>query len=153
MRFSAITTPHKLPWFAPLRALQILLTPTEFYKPWRIYLTPGLIPARMIHVLWLVIVQRTVRSLLLPSLIPAVPGDDSTSTSSTSSTGSADKWWSNPLANVNTFALITYILFVVLSSIFVLTPLEVMTTRLTIQVRPPPPFFTRKTYLFIFITA
>src|SRR5258706_4388685 len=124
VRLSAITTPHKLPWFAPLRSLQTLLTPTEFYKPWKIYLAPGLIPARMIHVLWLVIVQRTVRSLLLPGLDPlhgSGSGDDKPG---------SEKWY-NPLSNVNTFALIAYIIFVVLSAIFILTPLDVMTTRLT----------------------
>ena len=136
-RPSAITTPHKLPWFAPLRSLQILLTPTEFYKPWKIYLTPGLIPARLIHVLWLVIVQRTVRALLLPSLL--VPADGSSSTNGGGDSTDGDAWY-NPLANVNTFALIAYLLFVVLSSMFVLTPLEVMTTRLTIQVRTPLDF-------------
>ena len=46
--------------------------------------------------------------------------------------------WNNPLSNIDTLALIAYIIFVVLSSIFILTPLEVMTTRLTIQVRYPP---------------
>ena len=131
LRRSAITTPHKLPWFAPLRALQILLTPTEFYKPWKIYLAPGLIPARMIHVLWLVVVQRSVRSLLIPGLIPT---DGSDGSGGSGDKPDADKWY-NPFAHVSTFALIAYLLFVVLSSIFVLTPLEVMTTRLTIQVR------------------
>jgi len=133
VRLSAITTPHKLPWFAPLRSLQILLTPTEFSKPWKIYLAPGLIPARMIHVLWLVVIQRTVRSLLLPSLVPAgnIGGGKT-----------GDERVYNPFANVNIFALFAYIIFVVLSCIFVVTPLEVMTTRLTIQVRTlrPPRF-------------
>ena len=128
VRLSAITTPHKLPWFAPLRALQILLTPTEFHKPWKIYFAPGLIPARMLHVLWLVIVQRTVRSLLLPGLMPSIPTDSSDNNPD-------DRKWYNPFAKVNTFALIAYILFVILSAIFVIAPLEVMTTRLTIQVR------------------
>lgn len=126
VRLSAITTPHKLPWFAPLRSLQILLTPTEFHKPWKIYLAPGLIPARMLHVLWLAVVQRTVRGLLLPGLDP-MQG---------SANGKPEKWY-NPLANVGTFALIAYIIFIILSSIFIITPLEVMTTRLTIQVRAP----------------
>ena len=128
VRLSAITTPHKLPWFAPLRSLQILLTPTEFYKPWKIYLAPGLIPARMLHVLWLAVVQRTVRGLLLPGLDPLQgSGNDKP----------GSEKWSNPLSNVGTFALIAYIIFVILSSIFIITPLEVMTTRLTIQVRAP----------------
>ena len=131
---SAITTPHKLAWFAPLRSLQILLTPTEFYKPWKIYLAPGLIPARMIHVLWLVVVQRAVRSLLLPGLTPMDPNDNNNNNNNNID---GEKSY-NPFANVNTFALIVYIIFVILSSTFVITPLEVMTTRLTIQVRVPP---------------
>jgi hypothetical protein len=123
IRLSAITTPHKLPWFAPLRSLQILLTPTEFYKPWKIYRAPGLVPARLIHVLWLAIIQRTVRRLLLPGLDPMERSGDHKTT--------GEKW------NIDTSALIVYIIFVVFSSIFILTPLEVMTTRLTIQVRAP----------------
>lgn len=128
VHLSAITTPHKLPWFAPLRSLQTLLTPTEFHKPWKIYLAPGLIPARMIHVLWLAVVQRTVRGLLLPGLDPlhgSGSGNDKPA---------GEKSY-NPLSNVDTFALIAYIIFVVLSAMFIITPLEVMTTRLTVQVR------------------
>ena len=84
----------------------------------------------MLHVLWLVIVQRTVRRLLLPGLDPM----DRSSSADNQANGNGEKWY-NPLANVGTFALIAYILFVVFSSLFILTPLEVMTTRLTIQVR------------------
>ena len=84
----------------------------------------------MLHVLWLVIVQRTVRRLLLPGLDPM----DHSSSADNQANGNGEKWY-NPLANVGTFALIAYILFVVFSSLFILTPLEVMTTRLTIQVR------------------
>jgi hypothetical protein len=150
VRLSAITTPHKLPWCAPLRSLQILLTPTEFYKPWKIYLAPGLIPARMIHVLWLVIVQRTVRSLLLPGLIPM---DRTTRDGDTPDAGKSY----NPFANVNTLALIAYIIFVILSSILVVTPLEVMTTRLTIQVRASTASFSfqssKKYFYFYFVPS
>ncbi|PVF94049.1 hypothetical protein CPB86DRAFT_766452 [Serendipita vermifera] len=114
----AITTPHRLPWFAPLKSLQVLLTPYELHKPWVLYLTPGLLLSRSLHVCWLVFIQRGVRHLLLPSLDSNIrEGDDPTVVF-------------EKLSPVSTGI---YVAFVGVSSIILLTPLEVISTRLSVQ--------------------
>ncbi|KIY46764.1 mitochondrial carrier [Fistulina hepatica ATCC 64428] len=35
----SITTPYKLPWFQPVKSLRVLLTPTEMRRPWVLYTT------------------------------------------------------------------------------------------------------------------
>ncbi|KAI0630262.1 mitochondrial carrier [Trametes polyzona] len=65
LTYRAIVTPYKLPYFRPLYALRILLTPTEGRRPWMLYLTPGLLATQMIHLLYTVVVLRSLRILLL----------------------------------------------------------------------------------------
>lgn len=116
---SAITTPHKLPWFAPKKSIQILLTPYEIHRPWVLYLAPGLMLARTLHVFWLVFIQRGVRRLLLPSLNPdtLAEADDPTSI----------------FDSFSPIRLGLYMFFVGLGAVAVLTPLEVISTRLSVQ--------------------
>lgn len=114
---SAITTPHRLPWFAPKKALQILLTPYELHRPWVLYLAPGLMLARTLHVIWLVFIQRGVRRLLLPSLDPDKLAE----------TDDPIGMFDSPIR------LGFYIFFVGLGAVAVLTPLEVISTRLSVQ--------------------
>ncbi|KAJ8455421.1 hypothetical protein ONZ45_g18950 [Pleurotus djamor] len=109
--YRAITTPHILPWFSPLKSLRVLLTPTERRRPWVLYLTPGLLAAEFSHLGYVVLVLGTLRRLLLPALSkPGIPRPEDF-----------------PLGRTITFAVI-----VALSTI-VLTPLEVIGTRLAIQ--------------------
>ncbi|KIM30640.1 hypothetical protein M408DRAFT_328179 [Serendipita vermifera MAFF 305830] len=113
----AITTPHKLPWFAPLRSLQILLTPYELHRPWALYLGPGLLLARSLHVFWLVFVQRGMRRLLLPDFKTVYDGGDQR----------------NMFTGLSPIGVGFYIAFVGISAVLVLTPLEVIATRLSVQ--------------------
>lgn len=111
MTDSAITTPHRLPWFNAARSVRILLTPTERRKPWILYLTPGLLAAEVFHIVYVVIGLRTFRILLLPEL-----SDPETAMPS----------------NISVTKLVVYFAVVVLSTI-VLCPLEVIATRLAVQ--------------------
>ena len=52
--YRAVCTPHRLPWFKPMEALRIILTPYERRKPWVLYLTPGLLAARYVITLYLI---------------------------------------------------------------------------------------------------
>lgn len=63
--YRAIVTPYRLPWFAPIHSLRILLTPTERRRPWVLYLTPGLLATQVIHIAYTVIFLRSLRKLLL----------------------------------------------------------------------------------------
>lgn len=108
--YRAITTPHKLGYFQPMKSLRILLTPTERRKPWILYLTPGLLVTEMLHIAVIVLGVTPLRRVLLPPLEES----------------------DNPFAQAGLFKLIIYVLVLVFST-FILAPLEVMTTRLTIQ--------------------
>ncbi|KAG7440037.1 mitochondrial carrier [Guyanagaster necrorhizus] len=108
--YRAITTPHKLPYLNAAKSLRILLTPTERRRPWIIYLTPGLLAAEVSHVAIVVLALGPLRRLLLPPL----PESNS------------------HLPDVSPVRLAVYLL-VVLVAAALLTPLEVMATRLAIQ--------------------
>ncbi|KAG8788365.1 hypothetical protein FRC15_004645 [Serendipita sp. 397] len=114
----AITTPHRLPWIG-WKSVQVLLTPYELHRPWMIYLAPGLLLTRTLHVSWLVFVHRGVRRLLLPSLNT----DDLYNEEDPSTV----------IDRLPPFRLGLYLLFVAISAITVLTPLEVISTRLSVQ--------------------
>jgi hypothetical protein len=105
----AITTPQRLSWFGLRHSLRVLLTPTEQRKPWIIYLTPGLMSAQVCHIVYVVIILGVARRLLLPESLVKVPRDD--------------------------FPTFRFALFLIMSfsSTIVLTPLEVISTRLAIQ--------------------
>ncbi|KAK0484370.1 hypothetical protein EDD18DRAFT_1197162 [Armillaria luteobubalina] len=107
---SAITTPHKLPYLNAAKSLRILLTPTERRRPWIIFLTPGLLAAEVLHIAIVVLALGPLRRLLLPILPES---------------GSS-------LPDVSPVRLAIY-LVVVLVATALLTPLEVMATRLAIQ--------------------
>jgi len=107
----SITTPHKLPYFKPIQSLRVLLTPTERRRPWIIYLTPGLLAAQVAHIGYVVLCLGPLRRLLLPpqskSGLPA-------------------------LDNFHPVRSSIYFIIVLLST-GILTPLEVIATRLAIQ--------------------
>lgn len=108
---SAITTPHKLPYFKPIYSLRVLLTPTERRRPWIIYLTPGLLTTQVLHIAYVVLALRSIRHLLLPALSePGAPNKE----------------------DISTVALSIYFVIALLSTA-ILTPLEVIATRLAIQ--------------------
>ncbi|KAA1473905.1 mitochondrial carrier [Dentipellis sp. KUC8613] len=117
--YRSITTPHRLPYFKPFYSLRILLTPTERKKPWILYLTPGLLAAEILHIAYVVLGLRTLRHLLLPSLSgPDQPRPQ----------------------DVSTTRLIIYFI-VVLISTAILCPLEVISTRLSVQRNHASPGF------------
>ncbi|ELU40586.1 hypothetical protein AG1IA_05390 [Rhizoctonia solani AG-1 IA] len=114
----AVCTPHRLPWFRPMEALRIILTPYELRKPWVLYLTPGLLAARMLIVVWVVAIARIVRAMLLPSVSRDV------STLAIWSLNHASRL-SSPMDSR------------VMSSTAILCPLEVLATRLSVQRNHP----------------
>ena len=107
----AITTPHKLPYLQPRHSLRILLTPTERRRPWILYQTPGLLLAETLHIVYVVFCLGTLRHLLLPWL--SKPGTPS-------------------MEDVTPPRLTMYFV-VMLFSTAILSPLEVIATRLAIQ--------------------
>ncbi|KAG1732214.1 mitochondrial carrier [Suillus paluster] len=115
----AITTPHKLPYLNAIYSLRVLLTPTERRKPWILYLTPGLLAVQVAHIAYVVLGLRTIRQLLLPGLAnPGFPNRDEIS----------------PVKA-------TIFLVIALLSTAILTPLEVIAIRLSIQRNHAAPEF------------
>ena len=108
----SITTPYRLPYFGPFYSLRILLTPTERRKPWVLYLTPGLLSAELLHIIYVVIGLRALRHILLPSLSQV---DDA----------------SQP-QDLSPRRFMVY-LAISLFSTSILCPLEVISTRLAVQ--------------------
>lgn len=108
--FRSITTPYRLPYFAPLQSLRALLTPTERRRPWIIYLTPGLFAAQFMHLTYKIVLMGTLRRWLLPDL----HSEDS------------------ELDGV-AFIKVGVLLAVALLSTAILCPLEVIASKLAIQ--------------------
>jgi len=107
----AITTPYRLPYCKPIHALRVLLTPTERRKPWMLYLTPGLLATQMVHIAYVNLGVRFIRRFLLPELYtPRVPNFK----------------YMPP-------ARLTVYLALLICSTAILTPLDVIATRLAIQ--------------------
>ncbi|THU95649.1 mitochondrial carrier [Dendrothele bispora CBS 962.96] len=106
--YRCITTPLKLSYFNAMKSLRVLLTPTERRKPWIIYLTPGLLAAEVLHIFIVVLGLNPIRRALLGK-----SDEDSDSDMSPAKLG-------------------IYLVFVCLSTVL-LTPLEVIATRLAIQ--------------------
>jgi hypothetical protein len=92
-------------------SLRILLTPTERSRPWILYLTPGLLAAEVLHIVIVVLGLGPLRRLLVPPLSHKSE---------------------QPLADISIVKLCIYLVLVVLSTA-ILTPLEVIATRLAIQ--------------------
>ncbi|KAH0827823.1 mitochondrial carrier [Lanmaoa asiatica] len=106
-----ITTPHKLPYFNPIFSLRILLTPTERWCPWILYLTPGLLAAHVSQTAYAVLGLRTVRQWLLPEHAQlSLPFEE----------------------GVSTVRLAIFFVLAAASTV-ILTPLEVIAVRLAIQ--------------------
>ncbi|GAB1522176.1 hypothetical protein RhiTH_005288 [Rhizoctonia solani] len=120
----AVCTPHRLPWFRPMEALRIILTPYELRKPWVLYLTPGLLAARMLIVVWVVAIARIVRAMLLPSLSDGLSSAHDTD----------DQNRMTKFLNMTNFTI--FVLFS-MSSTAILCPLEVLATRLSVQRNHP----------------
>jgi len=117
--YRAITTPHRLPYFKPIYSLRVLLTPTERRRPLILYLTPGLLLAEILHIAYIVLILRTVRHLLLPS---------------SAKSGLPSKEDFPPVR------LAIYFIACLFSTA-ILTPLEVIATRLAIQRNHATPEF------------
>jgi len=108
--YRSITTPHKLPYFQPIKSLRVLLTPTEMRRPWIIYLTPGLLLAECSHIAYVTLILGPLHRLLVPINTEG------------------------PVAypEISPIKLSVYFA-VVLVSTGILAPLEVIATRLAIQ--------------------
>lgn len=106
----AITTPKKLSYFDLMGSLRALLTPTECRRPWILYLTPGLMFAETCHIFVIVLFLGPLRRLLLPKASQPILGP----------------------SDISLWKLAIYLVFL-FTSVLVLTPLEVIATRLAIQ--------------------
>lgn len=93
-----------------MQSLRALLTPSERRRPWILFLTPGLLVAEVSHIAIVVLGLSPLRRLLI---------------------GSASDI-DTPAFDVSPVKLSIYITLVVLST-GILTPLEVIATRLAIQ--------------------
>ena len=108
-----VTTPHKLPWFNALYCFRILLTPTECRRPWTLFLAPGLLLSETISLVYIVLVLQPVRRVIFPNYPGTTEG----------STITDDFTW---------YRVLFWVLVVVISTA-ILCPLEVISTRLSIQ--------------------
>lgn len=107
---SSVTTPYKLPYFAPRYSLRILLTPTERRKPWLLYLTPGLLPAQLLAVTYSALGLRVLRHFILPGY----------------------RIGADLPENLTPLRFGLYFIVVIVSTA-IICPLEVITTKLVIQ--------------------
>jgi Mitochondrial carrier protein len=103
-------------------ALRRLFTPTELRKPWVLYATPGLLGAKILHLGYVVLILRTLRSLLLPSV------DEISSGTRESGAGLPPDF---TVLRIGTY------MFIAGLSTGVLCPLEVIATRLSLQQNYP----------------
>lgn len=112
-------TPHKLPSWNPLFAISILLTQHERAKPWILFLTPGLALALLLRIIYVVIVLHSFRRWLLPSsfLVDGLVDENGT-----------PRW----PADFSVGRFFAYFVVLALSTP-ILTALEVMETRLSLQ--------------------
>ncbi|KAF8973223.1 hypothetical protein BDZ97DRAFT_666234 [Flammula alnicola] len=110
LTYRSITTPHRLSYFNLMASLRALLTPTERRRPWILYLTPGLMAAETSHICVIVLFLGPLRRLLLPKM-------------------------SHPVISPSDISIWKLAIYLVLlcAAILVLTPLEVIATRLAIQ--------------------
>jgi hypothetical protein len=107
--YRAIITPYRLPAFNPILGLRVLLTPTERRRPWIIYFTPGLLPAQILHIAYVVLILHTLlRVAGMGDFYKPARGERPESIA----------WWQATLW-----------LVVSLASTVILTPLEVISTR------------------------
>jgi hypothetical protein len=103
----------------PIYSLRVLLTPTERRRPWILYLTPGLLATQVAHIAYIVLGLRSIRQLLLPELAnPGIPRSE----------------------EISPVKLVIFFVIALLSTI-ILTPLEVIAIRLSIQRNHAAPEF------------
>lgn len=117
-----------LPWHpSTVRdSLSELLSPAERAQPWRLYLIPGLLAATFAHIGWVGLLTRAVRHVLVPNLGGLSPPQPASS---------GDTDYSGPNSStkeVNPLALIIFLAWCLLS-VVTLSPLEVITIRLSVQ--------------------
>jgi len=109
----SITTPHKLPWLNALYSLRVLLTPAERRRPWLLFMTPGLIVSQSLSIIFVTLALNPLRRLLFPSMV---------------------KWDGAPdFSKDFTVLRLSLYFIIVLVSTAVMNPLEVISTRLSIQ--------------------
>jgi hypothetical protein len=93
-----------------MQSVRVLLTPTERRKPWMLYLTPGLMASEVAHILVVVLLLSPIRRWLLPEFSkPDIIPDE-----------------------VSFFSIAMYSIAAVVCT-GIMTPLEVISTRLAIQ--------------------
>ncbi|WWC99816.1 hypothetical protein V866_006724 [Kwoniella sp. B9012] len=108
----SIITPYKLP-NNPTTSLRVLLSPHELAKPYMLYLTPGLLATTFIHSLCVTLIARTMRVFFLGASAPEDISD-----------------------NISPWRWLIFILWQALATGW-LTPLEVVSTRLSVQPNTP----------------
>ncbi|KAG2367122.1 mitochondrial carrier domain-containing protein [Suillus spraguei] len=115
----AITTPYKLP--GNIYSLRVLLTPTERWRPLTLYLTPGLLIADVAwQVAYAVLIPRWIRRLLLRAFVK--PGI-------------------RYIERTSTIKLVIVFVAIALLKTIIITPLEVIFLRLSIQPNRVAPEF------------
>ncbi|KAG2072074.1 hypothetical protein BDR04DRAFT_1230764 [Suillus decipiens] len=115
----AITTPYKLPYLNPIYSLRVLLTPTERRRPLTLYLTPGLLIAGVAQVA-IAFLSRWIRLLLLQALAkPSITGREL----------------------ISSVKLVIVFVVIALLKTIIITPLEVIFLRLSIQRNHAAPEF------------
>lgn len=125
--FSAIVHPRTLTFNRPRDNLRELLSYSEFSQPWRLFTLPGLLAAQICHIVWIGFATRIVRHLTVPSLgglpasTPAAPDQDTYSGPS-----------SDGNMTLSAFGLTVFLAWCVLS-VVVLSPLECVIVRLSVQ--------------------
>jgi len=108
----SIATPHKLPSFNVAKGLRMLLSPAERRHPWLLYATPGLVVAQLLHISIVMLGLNPLRRFLLPELSFIEGGA---------------RMVTVPLGRLSIY------LATAACSTVLLTPLEVIVTRLAIQ--------------------
>lgn len=111
---SSITTPYRLPWFSGIYSLRVLLTPAERRRPWILFLTPGLLVSEVLQIIYVTLVLGPLRSLLFPRQLTGQPGETFT------------------FEKFTPARLSLYIGLMFISTV-IICPLEVVSTRLSIQ--------------------
>lgn len=114
-----IITPYALPYEAR-QSLRLILTPDEYTKPWTLYFAPGLLAASGCHVVWVTVVARSIKYILVGKM----PEGERLSTRATSD--GIDTLMTGAMDSPGLFILFLIFQF---GSAFLLTPLEVITTR------------------------
>ncbi|KAJ9104692.1 hypothetical protein QFC20_004464 [Naganishia adeliensis] len=107
-----IITPYALPLNAR-QSLRLILTPDEYTKPWTLYFAPGLLAVSGLHVFWVTVISRSIKYMLVGTM---------------------------PDGAIDHPGLFILFLIFQFASAFLLTPLEVITTRLSIQRNSESPY-------------